>query len=99
MRPVGGTQNEILAIEEIYQTRVTLGEFDDERHDALQNLGQAQVTNHETADPLEQSQLLFGPLEPELQLFGLRHSHIIVCDRADHRSFAMRDIVTVAAIS
>jgi hypothetical protein len=43
----------------------------------LQHFLQAQLANHEPADLLKQTQLLFGPLQAQLKIFGFWHDPII----------------------
>ncbi len=81
VRPVGRTQHQFLAITQIDQAGVALGELHDERHNAVQYILQADVANHEAADLLKQAQLLFDPLEPGFELFGFRHDFIIASGR------------------
>jgi hypothetical protein len=54
-----------------------MGELDHQRHDAFQRLLKAQLPNHEPADFLKKAQLLFGLLQSQFEIPGLRHNLII----------------------
>jgi hypothetical protein len=74
---IGSAQNQVFAVAKVNQARIALGKFHDQRHNSLQNLLQAHVANHEAADFLKQTQLLFDALESRFQVFWLRHGYII----------------------
>jgi len=63
VRRVGSAQHQVLAVEEVHETRVALGELDHQGHDALQNFREAHFPDHEAADLLEQAQLPLGLLQ------------------------------------
>ena len=70
VRVVGGAQDELVAVEQVDQARIALHEFDDQVHDALQDVLQAEVAHHEAADLLNQAQLLLSACQPRFQIFG-----------------------------
>jgi hypothetical protein len=77
MRRIGGAQNQFIIIDQVDQTRVARHELTDEADNALQNLDEAQLADHEPADLLEQAQLLLRALQALLQFFIAGHYIII----------------------
>ena len=82
MRRVRSAQHQFVVGQKIYQAGIALREFHHQRYHALQHLGQAHVAHHESADLLEEAQLLLGAFETRFQLSGFRHDLIIVGPRS-----------------
>jgi hypothetical protein len=77
VRPVGSAQHQFLAVQQVHEAGIALGILHHQRYNALKNLAQAHFPNHKAADLLEQTQLLLGPLQSQLEILGLRHEFII----------------------
>ncbi len=78
MMSVGRAKYQIIAVTEVNQAGIALGIFDHQGYDALQNLLQSHIPNHEPADFLEEPELLLDPLQAAFEVFCLRHGFIIV---------------------
>src|SRR5579884_2022261 len=59
---IGRAQDQVLAIQQIDEAGIAGGVFDDQGHDAVEHILQAQIPHHEPADLLKQAQLLLGAL-------------------------------------
>jgi hypothetical protein len=70
---IRSAENQVVGVAEIDEARIALRILDYQRNNPLQNLLQSHVSNHETADLLEQAQLLFDPLEAGFEVLCLRH--------------------------
>jgi hypothetical protein len=55
VRRVRRAQDQFVAIEQVNQAGIALGELHDQRHDPLQYLLQVQLTHHQAADLLKQA--------------------------------------------
>ena len=81
MRSIGSTKHQFFAIQKVHQARIALGVLHDERNHSFQDFLKAHFANHESADFLEEAQLLLGPLQAQFEVFGFWHDFIIAIAR------------------
>jgi hypothetical protein len=74
---VRSAQYQFVVIQEVNQAAVALGELNDQRDDSLKHFLQAHLAHHEPANLLKKTELLFGALEPLIEIPDLRHYLII----------------------
>jgi hypothetical protein len=74
---IGGTENELVPVEEIKQAGVTAHEFGDQSVDGLKNVLERKFLDHQAADFLKEPELLLGSLELAFEVLYLRHIPII----------------------
>lgn len=60
---VGGNQHQFTAFHPVDQARLAVEEIADKFNDLLQRVIEIHIARHQPADPLKNTQLLFGPLE------------------------------------
>jgi hypothetical protein len=59
---VGSAQHKLVSVAKVNQAGIALGKLDHKRYDTVENLLEAHLPHHKTADLLEEPKLLLDPL-------------------------------------
>ena len=64
---VGSAQHQLVLVQKVHQAGIAFHELYHERNNTSQNLREAHVANHKTADLLKQRQLILTALQARFQ--------------------------------